>query len=269
MQKLNLIHLEDSDIKYNIFKFPDGEIQISLEEFSRKDSVCVECRITNSEELFILTQVIDILDRQDVEYYINIYYLMGMRMDRVMDFNRPFTLKVILQILNLSHASYIGVYEAHSDIVYSPRFGNKFYDLYVGNIYDKDIEDKYQVVFPDDGATKRYAGEFEEPIITCSKIREESTGKILGIKIDNSEKLNGKPLMIIDDLCDGGGTFCGIAECFRKIGISKDKLNITVTHMVNPKGIENLSKNFNHVWFTNSYKDWKNLPENVTMTKII
>ena len=39
--------------------------------------------------------------------------------------------------------------------------------------------------------------------------------------------------------------------------------------MVNPKGIENLSKNFNHVWFTNSYKDWKNLPENVTMIKVV
>ena len=40
-------------------------------------------------------------------------------------------------------------------------------------------------------------------------------------------------------------------------------------HFQYPKGIENLSKNFNHVWFTNSYKDWKNLPENVTMIKVI
>ena len=50
--------------------------------------------------------------------------------------------------------------------------------------------------------------------------------------------------------------------------------------MVNPKGIENLSKNFNHVYFTNSYKDWNGfkaeygkavpiLPENVTQIDII
>lgn len=105
--------------------------------------------------------------------------------------------------------------------------------------------------------------------ISCSKVRDTATGKILEIKIDNPEKLDGRPLMIIDDLCDGGGTFCGIEECFKKIGIPKDRLNISVVHMVNPKGIENLSKNFNHVWFTNSYKDWDNLPENVTMLKII
>ena len=127
----------------------------------------------------------------------------------------------------------------------------------------------YQIVLPDAGAKKRYEHYFTESTITCSKIREESTGKILEIKIDNPEDLNGSPLMLVDDLCDVGGTFCGIAECFKKIGVPKDMLNITVTHMVNPKGIENLSKNFNHVWFTNSYKDWENLPENVTITKIV
>ena len=272
MQKLNLIHLKDSDIKYNIFKFPDGEIQISLGEFSRKDSVLVKCRITNSDELFILTQVMDILDRQDVRYAINIYYLMGMRMDRVMDFNRPFTLKIILKILENSNAELIKVLVAHSEAVYDHRFGTKFTSMLTPGICElskSNIDGAYQIVLPDAGAVKRYQNYFTEPIITCSKIREESTGKILEIKIDNPEDLNGSPLMLVDDLCDGGGTFCGIAECFRKIGISKDKLNITVTHMVNPKGIENLSKNFNHVQFTNSYKDWDNLPKNVTMTKIV
>ena len=272
MQELNLVHLEDSDIKYNIFKFPDGEIQISLGEFSRKDPVCVECRITNSDELFILTQVIDILNRQDVKYFIYIYYLMGMRMDRVMDFNRPFTLKIILSILGNSNAEQISVLEAHSDVIYNYRFGRKFLSIPKPNIYKLsklNIDGAYQIVLPDAGAKKRYEHYFTESTITCSKIREESTGKILEIKIDNPEDLNGSPLMLVDDLCDGGGTFCGIAECFKKIGVPKDMLNITVTHMVNPKGIENLSKNFNHVWFTNSYKDWENLPENVTITKIV
>ena len=93
MQILNLVNLEKSDIKYTLSRFPDGEVQISLGDFSHKDQICVKCRITNAEELFIVTQILDILDRHDVYYDINIFYLMGMRMDRVMDFNRPFTLK--------------------------------------------------------------------------------------------------------------------------------------------------------------------------------
>ena len=269
MQQLNLVHLEDSDIKYSISRFPDGEVQISLGDFSHKDQICVKCRITNAEELFIVTQVLDILDRHDVCYDVDIFYLMGMRMDRVMDFNRPFTLKVITKMLGNSNAENISVLEPHSDVIYDYRFGDKFRVLYPEKYTRPDgWTVDYQLVLPDAGAVKRYEYLDENPI-SCSKVRDTATGKILEIKIDNPEKLDGRPLMIIDDLCDGGGTFCGIAECLKKIGIPKDRLNISVVHMVNPKGIENLSKNFNHVWFTNSYKDWNNLPENVTMIKVV
>ena len=54
MQQLNLVHLKDSDIKYSISRFPDGEVQISLEEVSHKEQVLVKCRVTNAEDLFIL-----------------------------------------------------------------------------------------------------------------------------------------------------------------------------------------------------------------------
>lgn len=269
MQILNLVNLENSEIKYTISRFPDGEVQISLGEFSRKDQVCVKCRITNAEELFIVTQVLDILDRHDVYYDVDIFYLMGMRMDRVMDFNRPFTLKVIVKMLSNSNAENIAVLEPHSDVIYDYRLGNKFRALYSEElIRPEKCETNYQLVLPDAGAVERY-GDFSGNCITCSKVRDLATGKILEIKVNNPEKIRNQPLMIMDDLCDGGGTFCGIAEALRKLGVTKERLNISVIHMVNPKGIENLSKNFNHVWITNSYKDWENLPKNVTMLKIV
>ena len=39
--------------------------------------------------------------------------------------------------------------------------------------------------------------------------------------------------------------------------------------MVNPVGIKNLSENFDNVFFTNSYRDWDNLPENCHLIKLI
>lgn len=269
MQQLNLVHLEDSDIKYSISRFPDGEVQISLGEFSRKDLVQVECRITNAEEFFILMQVLDILDRHEVLYRVHIYYLMGMRMDRVMDFNRPFTLKIILNSLKNCNADTIEILEPHSDVYYDFRFGGKFTELYVENSPSNTVWSDFQMVLPDAGAKERYDFQYNKAAITCSKVRDVTTGKILEIKVDNSEAISDKPLLILDDLCDGGGTFCGIAKAFNALGIPKERLNIAVTHMVNPNGIKNLSENFNHVWFTNSYKDWDNLPENVTMFKVI
>ena len=269
MQILNLVNLEKSDIKYTLSRFPDGEVQISLGDFSHKDQICVKCRITNAEELFIVTQVLDILDRHDVYYNVDIFYLMGMRMDRVMDFNRPFTLKIVMDMLWHYNASSIRVLEPHSEVYH--RLNPRAEELFIST---KGLPTNWvncQIVYPDKGASERYSFHYsmDLPVIQCSKERNVSTGKITSIKIDNPQDIKDKPLLIIDDLCDGGGTFCGIAECFKKIGIPKDRLNISVVHMVNPKGIENLSKNFNHVWFTNSYKDWENLPENVTMIKVV
>lgn len=269
MQTLNLVNLEKSDIKYTLSRFPDGEVQISLGDFSHKDQICVECRITNAEELFIVTQVLDILDRHDVYYDVNIFYLMGMRMDRVMDFNRPFTLKIVMDMLWHYNASSIRVLEPHSEVY--RRLNPRAEELFIST---KGLPPNWvncQIVYPDKGASERYSFHYsmDLPVIQCSKERNVSTGKITSIKIDNPQDIKDKPLLIIDDLCDGGGTFCGVAKAFEKVGVSKDRLNISVIHMVNAKGIENLSKHFNHVWFTNSYKDWENLPENVTMIKVV
>ena len=269
MQQLNLVHLEDSDIKYSISSFTDGEVQISLEEFSHKEQIQVKCRITNAEDLFILMQVLDILDRHEVSYVLSIYYLMGMRMNRVMDFNRPFTLKIVLNSLKNCNADTIEILEPHSDVYYDFRFGGKFTELYVENSPSNTVWNDFQIVLPDAGAKERYDYQYVGTALTCSKVRDLTTGKILEIKIDNPEAISDKPLLILDDLCDGGDTFCGIAKAFNSLGISKERLNIAVTHMVNPKGIKNMSENFNHVWFTNSYKDWDNLPKNVTMLKVI
>lgn len=270
MKVLNLVHKENSDIDYNIFKFPDGEIQISLGEFSHKeDYINVKCRITNAEELFIVCQVCDILSRHEVCYTLDIYYLMSMRMDRVMDFNRPFTLKIVMDILWHYDASCIRILEPHSEVF--TRLNPHAEQLFIGIQGLPDNLENYQIVYPDKGASERYSFHYSMnlPIIQCSKERDINTGKIISIKIDNPQDIKDKPLLIIDDLCDGGGTFCGIAEAFKKIGISKDRLNISVIHMVNAEGIVNLSKHFNHVWFTNSYRDWGNLSDNVTLINLI
>ena len=155
MQILNLVNKEASSINYSISHFPDGEVQITLDSFSRKDDILVECRITSAEELFILLQVMDILDRQEVTYSVIIYYLMGMRMDRVMDFNRPFTLKVVSTLLSRSKTHEIRILEPHS---------KKIFDL--SNIFTEHIDNLlegfktgllscHQLVLPDAGAQKR------------------------------------------------------------------------------------------------------------------
>lgn len=266
MQVLNLINKNAGSIDYSISHFPDGEVQVLLGPFSRKDDITVKCRITSSEDLFVLLQVLDILDRHEVTYSVDVYYLMGMRMDRVMDFNRPFTLKVVSTLLSRSKAHEIRILEPHS---------KKIFDL--SNIFTEHIDDLlegfktgllscHQLVLPDSGAQKRYPN--VSKAIFCSKIRDEQTGKLTGFEVKNPKDIQGKNLLIFDDLCDGGGTFCGIAAELRKYKPDAD-ISIFITHMVNRKGIENLAKTFNKVYFTNSYRTWDNLPDNVIQIEII
>ena len=275
MQILNLINKEKSDIDYSISRFPDGEVQITLGEFSHKDGVLIACRITSSEELFILMQVCDILRRHGVGFLISIYYLMSMRMDRVMDFNRPFSLSIVCAILDNLGATSIGLYCPHSEEY--KRLFNKTSTLELCSCFPNIDTTIYQLVLPDRGAKNRDKGTgFIGPYIFGKKCRDLTSGKIISIGIENPECLDGRSLLIRDDLCDGGGTFVGIAEAIKKVQ-PDSKISIYIDHMVNPRGIENLSKTFDHVWFTNSYKDWKKdwegqptpFPKNVTQIEIV
>ena len=289
MQILNLINKEKSDIDYSISRFPDEEVQITLDRINHKDGALVKCRITNAEELFIVMQVADILNRHAVIWWLDIYYLMGSRMDRVMDFNRPFTLRIMANVLNNLGAFNVNVFVPHSDRSSLEGFHRSVsIPKEVGIALDEFDADSivscsgYCLIVPDKGAYNRLGFEAREyyhnNIVVVNKVRDIATGKIQKIEITNPDVVlsTNKKFIIVDDLCDGGGTFCGIAEEIRKIKPDAS-LSIFVTHMVNPRGIENLSKTFDHVWFTNSYKDWKKdwegqptpFPKNVTQIDIV
>lgn len=269
MQVLNLIRPEKSNITYNVTTFPDGEPHIVLGDINRKDSVTVVCRIANPNDLYILLQVADILSRHEVIFTLQIYYLMSMRMDRVISFNESFSLKVVANLINSMGAESVHVLEPHSGKV------QDLIDKYWGDMFMQMPNfTGYIPVFPDAGAVERHEYMGEHKLI-CSKTRNPETGKLEGFSIENPELLENEelidmPLVVIDDLCDTGGTFVGVASKIREINPNR-RLAIFVTHMVNPKGITALSENYDEVYFTNSYLNWENLelPSNVSVIKVV
>lgn len=279
MKTINLIYPEKSDVKFEQTVFPDGEPHIKLSDIDRKDSYTVICRITNPNELFILMQVADVLDRQEVVWNLTIYYLMSQRMDRVISFNESFSLKVVADILNNMNYSYVYIYQPHSDrsiqlIKNAHNITDRSKYMNLRNSLFEDA-DNLCVVYPDKGAAERYSYSIWEHAalykIVLNKVRDlENKGKILNIKIAEDTVTKGKcnEFVFIDDLCDAGGTFMWGAEVIRK-KYPDAKLYIMVQHAVNRIGIDNLAKTFDKVIITNSYKDWNNLPDNVRMLDVI
>lgn len=267
MQVLNLVRPKESDIKYEIIQFPDGEPHIVLNGIDRKDDLTVVCRVCNPTDLFILMQVGDILNRQGILFGLDIVYLMSMRMDRVISYDESFSLSVVTQVINDMFPQAVHVLEPHSHKV------QDLIDEYWVNIETLTPNfEGYQVVYPDKGALQRYGGDPKKDVI-CTKVRDPKTGQLSGFKIENPEVIEKSvnlPFVVIDDLCDGGGTFKGIAQLLGFHYPDRER-HIYVTHMVNPKGITTLSENYKKVYFTNSYKDWDNevLPNNVEVIKVV
>lgn len=288
MTKLNLINPNESDIKYEVITFNDGQPHIKFQPLDRKalstDDITIVCRLATQDQLFILEQSANVLHRHGLRIgTLVITYLQGMRMDRVMNFEEPYSLELIATRINALQAEHVFIVEPHSRV--SLKLINNSEAL---SVLEPDVFDKCFVVAPDAGARQRLCEQYDKknpaagfgnllgvdfyPIAFCNKHRDPDTGYIDRLDIDERcvEKLktSDKPILVVDDLCDGGRTFVMCAEAIRRI---KPNVSIMVTHMVNPKGIEVLSANYDDVVFTDSFRDWttESLPDNVTCRPLI
>lgn len=115
------------------------------------------------------------------------------------------------------------------------------------------------VIAPDKGAherASRAARLMGVPVYQAGKVRNFDTGKLSGFEMLDELPGTGK-LLIVDDICDGGGTFLGLAEV---TGLPKDRLDLWVTHGIFSKGVHVLADHFGIIHTTDSYYNgdsWK------------
>lgn len=273
MQKeINLIHPQESDVKFEVITFPDGEPHFKFkEEINHKETYSVISRICNPTDLFILMQVGRILNRHGVQYTLFISYLMSMRMDRVISFSEDFSLELVANAINSLKAEKVFISEPHSFRTISLIENSRAIHTAAAQakIY---IEGDDVICFPDTGAYDRYKGFFKDyQFIVLEKKRDLDTGKILSLEVKESSvapNFKVKRVFVVDDLCDGGSTFALSATKLRE-EYPGAKLAISVCHMVNPKGISTLADTYDKIYFTNTYKDWEVNAENVVINTCI
>jgi ribose-phosphate pyrophosphokinase len=121
----------------------------------------------------------------------------------------------------------------------------------------KSQNEKYAIVFPDDGAHKRFGHMFDEkdyPVLICSKIREGDQ-RITTIKEGDPK---GYHCMIIDDLVQSGGTLIECAQAVLNKGATK--VSAFVGHGIFPNESwkkfiysENPKVHFDTFYVTNTY----------------
>ena len=266
MKTLNLANLNKSDIKFRVIYFQDEAILNIESELDHKiDFIKIYTRINNANDLFLLTQACDILNRHGLVYDLYITYLMSMRIDRVVDFNRAFSLKIVANIIKSCGARDIYVLEPHSERVHIELGSKPIYnpiDMIRKVAFGEDSRYSTKViVFPNARAKERYnTGSIDNTVVYFNDDYNLKNDKIsISIELENKNDIyylnKCSEITVYDYLCDDGEIFVLIADYIRKIN-NHCKLNIVLTHVVNQNGIKNLCDKYDNITITNSYANW-------------
>jgi ribose-phosphate pyrophosphokinase len=247
-------------IPVNNFTFPDGEPSVKLELSvldERVESFRLIASLKNSEKLIQMIKIVDAIRNQyfhaEIEAFIP--YIPGTRGDRVMDKGEAFSMRIYSEFINSCDFSKIYTLDPHSDVtnalinnlVVIPNVHHVSKAIYIAT-----TNQKVTLVSPDSGFNKKVKSLAQKinsvkDILYCDKTRDVKTGKITGFSVYADTLDPEEDYFIVDDICDGGGTFIGLAEQMRKKGAKK--IHLFVTHGIFSKGFEPLMQQIDTVHY--------------------
>ena len=224
-----------------VTKFPNGELLVDTTLLRKlKDGRTTYLPILlykydGSDSIQELMLACDYLGEADYHLYIS--YLPYERMDRVQEDNCYSLQTFMRQLQAVFKGNGIIVNEVHSHFTEEPikrKISNRNTSAGIAlQVIEQGGVDV--ICYPDKGARKRFDSLGEDagkPQIYCEKVRDFSTGKIMGLDlITDGYDVTGKHVLIVDDLCSAGGTFYYTAQKLREAGASK--VDLVVTHMEN------------------------------------
>lgn len=253
---MHFIQLGDYD-KYEKIVYPAGEYQVRIKgyegQIDRTNGFLeIEARISDMAQLIELGLLISAAETCFYPITVTLPYLPFGRADRRFTPHDCDGLAFLSRYLfNCTTNLKVRSFDTHSVTADTLGFDYMPPDDYLASI-KATLGDDTILLCPDLGAANRYSGigvKFKTTYF-CSKKRDPITGKLLGFDVPVEIKENG-PILLFDDICDGGGTFIGITEKLREAGIKND-LHLGVSHGIFSNGLDCLFQHFKTVHTTNS-----------------
>ena len=208
--------------------FPDGTPH--FKPISLPDHANITWKFERMDELVTVLMLAEHLHDHRIPTTLFMPYVPNARMDRVHSDAEVFTLRHFCKMINGAGFSSVHILDPHSNVtpalidrvvVHSP-------DVYISHALSLIIEKHRSrpfVVYPDDGAAKRYSLGVCDVVYGVKK-RDWSTGRIEGLML-NGRIPENRPALIVDDICSYGGTFARTAETLREAGVQHIYLYIT------------------------------------------
>ncbi len=219
-------HIELGSLEVD--KFSDGEFQPSYRDSVRGATVfLIQSTFPPADNLMELLLCIDAAKRASADKVIAVIPYFGWaRQDRK---DRPrvsIGAKLVANLLRAAGADRIMTCDLHADQIQG------FFDIPVDHIYASGVFVKaisesmkfkdLAIAAPDMGGAKRanaYSKFFSQrrdcPVIICHKTRERAN---VVSEIKAIGEVEGKDVVIVDDMIDTAGTLCKAADVLKKLG---------------------------------------------------
>jgi ribose-phosphate pyrophosphokinase len=257
---MQIIKLSDDKSDFHdLIVYPDGQksLKLKLDKLKRNIPINVLCRIKKFSEFEILCCLVSALKEAKFEIKkIFFVYLCGMRSDRVFEEGQPNYWQDVIKhtfLFDLEDDATLNIFFPHS---------NKALDrgdtpencplLFKLNLEMPSWAKDAVWIKPDKNETN-FPG-----LPSLSKQRDSSGNIVMHINDDVLEVLesypNDTPMMIADDLCDGGATFVNAAKILKE-HFPKRPLYLFVAHGLFTKGVDYLFEYYDKIICTNSYQD--------------
>lgn len=243
-------------LEFESLVFPGGEPHIRILTPLSSKKVSISYRIDSFEKFGILFLAVDALKRmgcEEMELFLP--YFPAARQDRVANSGEALSVKVMANLINSLGFNKVMILDPHSDVVSAlinkvSILSNLAFIQKISNLF----EEFPVFIAPDAGSHKKVnklsvnLGGF--PIVECTKSRNIQTGVLSDFKV-YADDLKEQDCLIIDDICDGGGTFIGLAQALK--AKNAGKIYLAVSHGIFSKGPEVLAEHFEKVFFTDSF----------------
>ena len=230
-----MIKLNGHPIKPTLFS--DGTSQVwQLEGLKFSTAAYVEWQLESEAEFMQLAQLKTLLDSKSLKTYLYIPFMPYGRQDKDVSNEATFGLTTFARLLNSLNFLEVSTLDPHSG-----RCLELINNLEVVVPYIE-IENAKAAVkpdlfcYPDKGATDKYSVLLKDKFISAGKDRDQLTGKLISMAVSGDCK--DKSVLIIDDICDGGGTFCWLASLLLEEGAKE--VNLYATHGIFSKGLKPL-----------------------------
>ena len=224
-----------------VSEFNDGSVNVCLPPDVRcpisVGVIVIEAKLKNSLSLVALLLTVDACRRRfpDLQSISLVaHYMPYARQDRVCNKGESLSSKVVANLINGCGFSSVTIADPHSDVMVALIDNCKVISaesIIASNdvLSNRIMGGFYTLVAPDAGSRKKVekiATRFGlDGFVQGSKHRNLKTGELSGITF--SGDVRDKHCLIIDDICDGGGTFVGLAEIMKYRGALSVDLYVT------------------------------------------